>query len=169
MIIKYNSTTDDVYKKCPKKAGVYKMFDTAKNRVTKVLTVTGQENKVDQSYKDLTTVKNLVARTEAKGLLRANVQFEGELDDFPNYDFMEAQTMMAKATQAYDAMPDKVRSRFKNAAEFMQFANDPTNAPEMIKMGLRKAIDGRDHTGASTGADLTNPGEVRTTPPPTPQ
>ena len=109
-------------------------------KVLKVVTKTGR-GKTDQSYKEITSLKNLVHKAESQGLLRAATKFEGEMDDYPKYDFQEAQFMLAKARTMFEQLPSGARNKFGTPAEFMQFANNPNNAQEMIKMGLAKAID----------------------------
>lgn len=149
VIIEFDSNTKTAYKACPKKPGVYSMLDKQTGRVVKVLTVCG-ESKTDQSYKEMTSVKAQVRATEAKGLLRAGTKFEGEMDDFPDYDFQEAQFMMAKAKSTYESLPSAVRNKFETPAEFMQYANNPNNAKEMVELGLAKAIDGKTADGTVT-------------------
>lgn len=113
----------------------------ASGKVLKVVTVTGP-GKTDQSFKEMVSIKRLVADTERRGMLRATTKFEGEYDDFPAYDFQEAQFMMARAKSMFEAMPSGIRARFKNnPAAFMEFMNNPANTQEIINMGLGKAID----------------------------
>jgi hypothetical protein len=131
-----------------KEPGVYTVVDD-KGKVIKVLTKTGK-SKVAQHHR--TEIKKMVEQTEAKGLLRASTKFEGEMDDFPAYDFQEAQLMMAKANSMFESLPSQARAKFENnPAKFMDFANNPANAQEMVDMGLAKGLDFQDHTGASTG------------------
>ena len=56
----------------------------------------------------------MVADVESRGLLRASMKFEGEMDDYPNYDFQQANFMMAKARSMFEAMPSNVRLKFAN-------------------------------------------------------
>lgn len=125
--------------------GIYTVIDVDTGK-RKVLTICG-ESKTDQSYKEMTSVKAQVRKAEAKGLLRANTQFKGEMDDFPDYDFQEAQFMLARAATMYEELPSSVRNKFKTPADFMTFANNPDNAKQMIDMGLAKSIDGFDKQG----------------------
>jgi hypothetical protein len=123
---------------------VFKCKDTGK--VLKVVTVCG-ESKTDQSFADSHDINRLIADAERKGLLRAVGKFEGEMDDFPAYDFQEAQNMMAKARTMFEEMPAGVRTRFKDPATFMQYVNNPENREALEKMGFAKGFDNLDYRG----------------------
>lgn len=144
--IDYDSDMDTPYDVVPSTPGVYSIRNVNTGKVDKVLTVCG-ESKTDQSYKEMTSVKSQVKKAEMKGLLRANNKFEGEMDDFPDYDFQGAAFMMAKAKSMYESLPSSIRNRFSAPEHFMEFANNPNNQQEMIKMGLSKAMDGYDNQG----------------------
>ena len=106
--------------------------------------------RVEQHHR--TQIKQIVANVEAQGLLRASVKFSGEMDDYPNYDFQEAQFMISKANSMFEQLPSGIRQKFNNKpAEFMQFANNPDNAQEMVDLGLRKGLDFKDAQGNATG------------------
>lgn len=138
--------------------GVYTVVCEDTGKVLKVLTKCGSSH-VEQHHR--TEIKKMVERAEANGLFRASVRFEGEMDDYPNYDFQEAQFMMAKAQSMFESMPSGVRSRFENnPAKFMDFVNNPKNQSELISMGLAKALDGYD----ARGNPITIPAEPSASP-----
>ena len=127
--------------------------------------------RVEQHHR--TQIKQIVANVEAQGLLRASVKFSGEMDDYPNYDFQEAQFMITKANSMFEQLPSGIRQKFNNKpAEFMQFANNPDNAQEMVDLGLRKGLDFKDAQGNATGvtAHVTKDGyETQNVNEPTPE
>ena len=140
--------TDDAYKEIAKKEPGTYTFVYPDGKV-KILTKCGKSS-VEQNHR--TEIKKMVADAEARGLLRASVKFEGEMDDYPNYDFQEAQMMMAKAQSMFEQLPSGIRGKFENnPAKFMDFANDPANAEEMVQYGFRKGLDFKDHAGNPTG------------------
>lgn len=137
---------------------VFKYLDGA---VAKVVTVTG-EGKTDQSFKDLVSVKSLVARTEAKGLLRASQKFEGTMDDYPNLDYQEAQFALAEAKSVFEAMPSKLRKQFGNdPIAFAEFVQNPENQKNLVDMGLAKLKDGYDKFGNITQEEITRRAEEK--------
>lgn len=140
-IVKSDANIEIAIKDC--KPGQVIVMDKTGKKVRKVITKCGP-SKTDQSYKDITNLKNLVAQSEARGLLRANTKWEGQLDDFPAYDFQEAQFMIAKAKTTFEQIPSSIRAKFENdPAKFMQFANNPANINEMRKLGLAKTLDAK--------------------------
>jgi len=133
-----------------KEPGIYHVYNSTGQKLRKILTKTSTNTKVEQHHR--TEIKKMVQEVESRGLLRANTVFNGELDDYPSYDFQEAQFMMAKARSTFEQMPSQLRKKFENnPAKFMDFANNPQNAQEMVELGLAKTLDYKDHTGASTG------------------
>lgn len=130
------------------------VLDKAGTKVRKVLVKTSGKTLVEQHHR--TEVKKMVADIERRGLLRASTKFEGEFDDYPDYDFQEAQFMIAKAKSMFESMPSGVRKRFKNdPGEFMNFINNPDNIEESVKMGLRTGYDFKDINGNATGVTVT--------------
>jgi len=52
-------------------------------------------------------------------------------------DYRTALEQVAKADEAFMALPAKVRARFSNdAAEFLDFVHNPANKEELVSMGL---------------------------------
>ena len=52
-------------------------------------------------------------------------------------DYHTAMNAVAKANEAFDAMPAKLRARFNNdPQQLMAFLDDKENAPEALKLGL---------------------------------
>ena len=134
-----------------KEPGVYTFINPDTKKV-KVLTKCEEKSNVEQSHR--TEIKKMVADAESRGLLRASVKFEGEMDDFPNYDFQDAQYKMAYAQSMFESLPSGIRAKFENnPAKFMDFANNPNNAQEMVQMGLRKGLDFKDKSGAPPDRD----------------
>jgi hypothetical protein len=140
----------------------------SKGKVLKQVVKCEEDTRTDQSYGELTNIKTLVSKTEAKGLLRASTKWEGEMDDFPAYDYQEAQFQIARAKTMFESLPSGIRVKFENdPVKFVTFANNPDNAQAMIDMGLKKGIDGVDHTGTNTvQSDGVTPTSEVINPPP---
>jgi hypothetical protein len=103
----------------------------------KVLTKCGN-SKVEQQHR--TEIKKMVADAESRGLLRASVKFEGELDDFPEYDFQEAQMRMADANSKFYQLPSGLREKYDNdPAKFMDDVKNATPA-KLKELGLLKTV-----------------------------
>lgn len=134
-----------------------------KGKCIRVETTTGTDTNVDQSFEHLTDVNKILEPAIKKGLLR-HKKFEGEADDYPAYDYLTAQTRIAKANSMYEQLPQKVRKQYPTPADFMKAVQDPTAG--FIKMlkdnGLATIVDGKDSTGALVPKPATQP--VDTTP-----
>ena len=123
------------------KTGKHVVYDL-NGKVCKVCTVTGK-TKTDQAYKDETDLTHILEPAIRKGLLRHAIKFEGEYDDYPAFDFQEAQFKIARANTMFEQLPAKVRERFNNKpGDFLEFVNDPKNEKEIREMGLTKGLDG---------------------------
>jgi hypothetical protein len=117
----------------------------------KILTKCGKSN-VEQNHR--TEIKKMVADAESRGLLRASVKFEGTLDDFPDYDFQEAQMMMADANSKFEQLPSGLREKFgNNPAKFMDYVNK-TDEQGLRDIGLQVTVhDGKKADGTSIAAE----------------
>lgn len=119
-------------------------------RVLKVATITGA-GKTSQSYKEDTDVNRLLEPAMRKGLLRHVEKFEGEYDDIPVESFQDAQFIVAKGKNMFEALPSRIREKFGTADKFMAFVQNPDNKDWLIKQGVLKGLDGLDAKGQPTG------------------
>ena len=93
-----------------------------------IKTVTGIKDNVDQSQVVNTDISKLLEPARKAGLLRHNVQFEGEYDDIPSLTYEDAVAITAKAQQMFDGLPRDIKNRFNNSPkEFLQFVENPAN------------------------------------------
>jgi len=136
----------DPYKEVNKQPpGTYTVMSSDGKRVIKVLTKCGP-SKVEQHHR--TEIKKMVANVEMQGLLRANTQFSGELDDYPSYDFQEAQFMIAKANSNFEKLPSQTRAKFENSpAKFMDYVKNASHA-QLVDIGLPDVHDGLKKDGS---------------------
>jgi len=110
-----------------------------------------------QSMKDECDINRLMERYRKTGqlpdLVRKNPQY-GDFSAVP--DFLEAQNVIIRAQEQFDALPAKVRERFGNdPAKMLAFVADPKNGDELVKLGLaekRKAPASADAKPAEPAA-----------------
>lgn len=97
-------------------------------------------SRAQQHFRDETDINVMVQRFQRTGVPPAPpVPLMSEFDEV--FDFQSAMDMVVKAKQAFATLPSKVRSRFQNdPGKFLEFFNDPENAPEAIRMGLASAL-----------------------------
>ena len=91
----------------------------------------------DQSQAAETDVNFILKRYQQTGVLPGvNTQsLFADVSDAPSYH--EAMDLVLKAQDQFMALDAHTRKKFSNdPAEFLEFAHDPKNAPELVKMGL---------------------------------
>lgn len=111
--------------------------DFVRRRVTHHFPV--EEKRTKESEKEGTDINRIVNRAKKGGgllpeLIRQDGRF-GDFTDVPSYH--EAANRVAFANQQFQALSAEIRDRFNHdPARFLEFANDPKNAQEMINLGL---------------------------------
>lgn len=96
------------------------------------------EGRTKQSFKDECDINKIMNRYVKTGQLPAMQRKNPQYGDFSSaLDFQAAQDIVVKAREQFEALPAKVRSRFKNEpSEFLRFMEDPENVKEMESLGL---------------------------------
>lgn len=91
-----------------------------------------------QSHKDECDINQIMKKFENTGVLPEMIKKEPEYGDFSDpLDYHESMGVVAFANEQFAALSAKVRRRFGNdPREFLEFATDPRNGEEMVKMGL---------------------------------
>lgn len=91
-----------------------------------------------QSFKDECDINNIMAKYERTGIVDHVSQFQGQYGDFIGFpDYHTAMNAIRQADEMFMTLPSSIRERFNNSAEaFLQFAQDPDNYEEMVRMGL---------------------------------
>lgn len=90
-----------------------------------------------QSFKNECDINRIMARFQTHGVLDWTSERQAIFADVSSYDFMEAMQTVARANAMFADLPSSVRKRFSNdPAEFLEFASNPENLPDMVKMGL---------------------------------
>ena len=139
-------TEKDIGKMPP---GMYLIKKPGRNRV---ITITGTEDRVDQSQKCHTDLSKILDPARKNQLLRHVSKFEGTYDDIPVQSYQEAMGIVAQAKTMFEELPSHIRSRFGgDPKQFLEFVQNPANAQEMKKLGMLKGNDGMT-------ADLTKSG-----------
>lgn len=96
-----------------------------------------EEKRTKDEFIDECNVNVIMRNYEQKGILPSAgpVANYGDFVDAP--DFIEAQNMIARSRQQFEALPAEVRARFANdPAAFLAFVHDERNLDEAEKLGL---------------------------------
>jgi phage internal scaffolding protein len=98
-------------------------------------------SRVRQQFKKDCDMNSIMSKFKATGLITHTSQRSPQYGDFSNIpDYAGSLEIVLAAQAAFNALPSKVRARFKNdPATFVEFASDAANGEELIKLGLAQA------------------------------
>lgn len=97
------------------------------------------ESKTKQSFKEECDINVIMKRYSQTGVLPPGVGIAkyGDFAEVP--DYIEAQNTLIQARQQFEALPSRVRDRFRNdPANMLAFVNDKKNKAEARVLGLLK-------------------------------
>lgn len=125
---------------------------------SKRVTVETGDGLTEQSHKNETDMNYILRDYQRTGLIKHAKEHEGRYDDVSVQDFQEAMFLVTQAQSMFDSLPANIRKRFGNdPSAFLEFTQNPENAPEMTRMGILRGNDGVDIRGAQTGAPTPSP------------
>lgn len=84
-------------------------------------------------------INTIMKKYERTGVLEHRNNFEGQYGDFADgpADYHESMNAVIAADEMFSTLPAKVRRRFHNdPGAFIEFATNPENQDELIKLGL---------------------------------
>jgi phage internal scaffolding protein len=116
-------------------------FRTAYGDRNRVSFKTKGESLTQQHFEQEADVRNIIRQYDRTGLI-ANVQRGiAQYGDFSEVnEYREAMDLVITANNTFAELPSEIRAKFNNdAGAFFEFATDPKNKDEMVKMGLAKA------------------------------
>lgn len=117
-------------------------FRTLYTKKLRVAEENKEPSRAKQSFKDECDINTILRRYEQSGILpemrdQARALY-ADVSAVP--DFQGALAAVAAAEAVFEALPARVRERFKNdPEEFVKFAEDPRNGKELVELGLAEA------------------------------
>ncbi len=88
-----------------------------------------------QAFKKSCDINAILKKAQKTGTVSHLAKHGGEYGDFTGFDFLEAQTRLAKAAEIFDELPSEMRKEFDNQpAKFFEFANDPQNVGKLAEL-----------------------------------
>jgi len=98
-------------------------------------------SRTKQSFRAESDINNIMRRFEKTGILPDLIKSDPKYGDFstaPSYQ--ESLHLVMKAHAQFESLSSKIRDRFNNDPErFLNFASDPSNTDEMVRLGLAVA------------------------------
>lgn len=96
-----------------------------------------EPTRTQQHQADETDINLIVRRYIQTGVL-PQAALEPLYGDFETLDFHTAQNRLRAAQEAFLRIPAEIRARFENdPGKFIEFASNPENADELVKLKLR--------------------------------
>lgn len=113
------------------------------------------EGLTEQSHAKQCDINYILDRYHKTGLIAHAAKHAGRYDDVSALDFQNAMFLVTEAQNMFNSLPANMRKRFGgDPAAFLDFVQDPLNAPEMARMGILKGNDGLDIRGAQIGSPV---------------
>jgi len=131
------------------------------DRTRKGFETTG-ESLTQQSHAAAADVRNIIKQYDRTGLIANVNKGIAQYGDYSEInEYAEALNMVREANEAFAEIPSHIREQFNNnAGLFFEFATNPKNKEEMIKMGLAEAPETvREEPAKSETAPPTPPVE----------
>lgn len=96
-----------------------------------------------QSFADECNINTIMSRFNATGVIEHTNKKPPQYGDLAGFeDYHAALNITIEANDAFDQLPSAIRTRFHNEpSEFLAFAENEDNLPEMVKLGLAEAPD----------------------------
>lgn len=98
-------------------------------------------SRTKQADKDSCDINQIMKRFEKTGVLPEMIKGNPQYGDFSSgLSYQESLNIVMHAQEQFNALSARVRERFGNDPKvFLDFATDPVNGPEMVKLGLAVA------------------------------
>lgn len=116
-------------------------------------------SRAHQSFKAECDINTIMQRYEKTGILEHRNNFQGQYGDFTDTpsDYQESLNIVLAADEMFSTLPAGVRRRFHNdAGAFIDFAGNPQNRDELVKLGLATPHDVQVEVKAAEGAAHRN-------------
>lgn len=99
------------------------------------------ESLTQQSHAAAADVRNIIKQYDRTGLIANVNKGIAQYGDYSEInEYAESLNMVREANETFAQLPSHIREQFNNnAGLFFEFATNPKNSEEMIKMGLKKA------------------------------
>ncbi|AXF52677.1 MAG: internal scaffolding protein [Microviridae sp.] len=98
------------------------------------------DGRTEQHHRDMCDVNNILKQHDKTGLIshvNTSVALYGDYTEVNEYQ--DSLNIVIRAEEAFSALPSDIRKRFENdPGQFFEFATDPKNGDELVKLGLAK-------------------------------
>lgn len=116
-------------------------FKTSYGERSRVQVSTVGESLTQQHHAHDADVRNIIKQYDRTGLIANVNRGVARYGDYSEVnEYREALDLVIGANESFAELPAKIREMFSNdAGAFFEFATNPENAAEMVKLGLAEA------------------------------
>ena len=112
-------------------------------------TISDAPSCTEQSHKDECDINRILHDYTRTGFMQHARQHAGQYDDVSAVDYETALNTVAQTKSMFESLPSAIRQEFdQNVSKFLDFVQDPSNAPELAERGILVGNDGVNTTGA---------------------
>lgn len=96
------------------------------------------QGRTQQCFKQQCDVTNIIRQYDKTGLITHVNQAKAMYGDYTEVnEYQDALNLVIDAQDAFDSLPSAIRARFgHDPGAFFEFATNPENSEEMVKLGL---------------------------------
>ena len=118
------------------------MFQTAYGERNRVTLECPEDVITEQHHKDACSISQILSMYDKNGLITHVNRSKAQYGDFTQVnEYQESLNMVIRAQDAFSELPSDIRKRFQNdPGQFFEFATNPDNQEEMVKLGLAERI-----------------------------
>lgn len=131
-----------------------KAYDQSKNSEIKT-----RDSLTEQHHAIECDINKIVAQHQQSGVPLEPIMGD-DIMDYSDFDFQQAQDMLANANTLFEQVPAQIREEFDNdASKFLKFATNEKNKERMVEMGLIEkdsTIENSEHSSVSVGSSATH-------------
>lgn len=97
-----------------------------------------EPSRTQKQFLEESDINNIMKRFKNTGVLPGMIRSNPQYGDFSDpVDYQEACNIVIRSREQFEALGSRVRERFGNDPEkFLKFVADPSNAEEMVRLGL---------------------------------
>lgn len=89
-----------------------------------------------QEFKDETDINQIMHRYQRTGAIDHYAKWSPSYGEFSACDFQESLNLVNRARQMFADLPSSIRNLTESPEGFLNFVQDPANAPKLVELGL---------------------------------
>lgn len=102
-----------------------------------------EQSRTKQSFRDECDINNILKKYQTTGILPDLIKTNPQYGDFSSVEtYQESMNVVLHANEQFESLSSHIRDRFNNdPTKFLEFATNPQNGKEMVKLGLAQPIE----------------------------